>query len=265
MNLLLIVTTATGHFAAGRLKAPGFHYVQADCADAGFGATILLMAQPPQTVLTASPAEAEAIRQAIRNVTTLETPYGTYRATTMADAEALFQLLSDIRVSGPLYTVPKPVTREWVECWIEGHKEETRQGFGLLMLSRNTVDAPTGFVDLQVWPERASAEFGGGVSPDLQSASLGTKGAAILFNWLFAEIGIRLIAMTNALDNLRTEKLLGHLGFERLQDRICVSPDGSLRASMYWELTREDWRTVAREPETAAMISEFSSRERGER
>lgn len=199
------------------------------------------MAQPPDTLIDASPEEAARIRAAVRGVTTVEAPYGTYRPAVSGDAPALFQLLSDPRVSGPLYTMPKPVTLEWVQGWIALHAREAADGGGLLLLARNETDAVTGFVDLQVWPERASAEFGGGISPDLQSASMGTRGAARLFDWLFEEIGVRLIMMTNALDNVRTEKLLAHLGFARLADRVCMSPDGTERPSMYWELKREDW------------------------
>ncbi|MEM9617414.1 MAG: hypothetical protein AAF936_05580 [Pseudomonadota bacterium] len=70
------------------------------------------MAQPPGTVIKTSLDEAERIRQAISDVATIKTPYGTYRPAGSADAAALFHLLSDTRVSGPLYTVPKPVTRE---------------------------------------------------------------------------------------------------------------------------------------------------------
>jgi len=201
------------------------------------------MAQPPETVIETSPDEAESIRRAVRSVTTVKTPYGTYRPTVPADTAALFHLLSDIRVSGPLYTVPKPVTRDWVTQWIASHIDEAAQGAGLFMLARNNADEPTGFIDLQVWPERASAEFGGGISSDLQSVSLGSRGAALLFDWLFDEIGIRLIAMTNALDNVRTEKLLLHLGFQRLADRTCIAADGTERLSMYWELKRECWRS----------------------
>ncbi len=135
------------------------------------------------------------------------------------------------------------MTREWVIQWIASHISEAAQGVGLLLLARNDADEPTGFVDLQVWPERASAEFGGGIAPGLQSASLGSRGAALLFDWLFHEIGVRLIAMTNALDNVRTEKLLLHLGFQRLTERTCIAADGTDRPSMYWELKREDWRS----------------------
>ena len=93
------------------------------------------MAQPPDTAIEASPEEAESIRGAVRGITSVNVPYGTYRPAVPADAPALFRLLSDIRVSGPLYTVPKPVTRYWVEQWIDSHAREAMQGVGLLMLA----------------------------------------------------------------------------------------------------------------------------------
>lgn len=201
------------------------------------------MADPPDTVLIASREEAARIRDAVRSVVAVTTPYGTYRPATPDDADALFDLLADPRVSGPLYTVPTPATRAWVDKWIAAHRDEAAKGEGLLMLSRNEAEKPTGFVDLQVWPARASAEFGGALSPDLQSASLGSRGAAQLFDWLFCDIGVRLIVMTNSLNNVRTKKLLRHLGFTRLADRTCIAVDGVKRPSMYWELKREDWRS----------------------
>ncbi|MBB5518460.1 GNAT family N-acetyltransferase [Amphiplicatus metriothermophilus] len=202
------------------------------------------MAQPPDTILRASPEEAEAIRRAIRSARWVDTPYGAYRPARAADAEALHALLSDPRVSGPLYTIPKPVHADWIAQWIDAHAAEAARGEGLLMVARDRESALSGFVDLHVWPERASAEFGGGIRADLQSASLGSCGAAALFFWLFETIGIRLIAMTNALDNIRTSRLLAHLGFTRGADRICITAEGARRPSMYWELRRKDWRAT---------------------
>lgn len=217
------------------------------------------MAYPPNTVIAASPEEAEGIRQAVRAVVTVNTPYGNYHPSVPADIDALFQLLNDTRVVGPLYTVPKPATRDWIKQWIKMHQEETSNGTGLLMVARNEVGVTTGFVDVQVWPERASAEFGGAISPELQSTSLGTRGAAVLFDWLFREIGIRLIAMTNALDNVRTEKLLRKLGFRRLVDRVCIAANGDERPSMYWELNREDWHPAIDDPDALKKKTEFQS------
>lgn len=207
------------------------------------------MAEAPDTAIEASPEEAQAIRQAIRRAGPVATPYGAYRPASRADAAALLALLADERVGAPLYTIPKNVTRGWVDGWIAAHEDERRRGEGLLLISHNAAGEAAAFIDLQVWPERASAEFGGGVRADLQSASLGRGGAAALFDWLFRDIGVRLLAMTNALDNVRTEKLLRGLGYKRLADRVCMTAEGRERPSMYWELRREDWRSPFQEDE----------------
>jgi len=200
------------------------------------------MAQPPDTVLSALPEEAAAIRRAIQSTKLVDVPYGRYSPVRASDVADLLDLLADPRVSRALYTIPQPVTRVWVADWIKRHGGEAETGDGLLMLARDISGAATGFVDLQVWPERASAEFGGGIRADLQSASMGTRGAAALFDWLFDGVGIRLIAMTNALDNVRTARLLASLDYCRLADRQCATPSGAMRPSMYCELSRDDWR-----------------------
>lgn len=199
------------------------------------------MAEPPDTVLQVEADEADAIRRAVRGANRIVTPYGVYLPATPDDAGALFELLADERVSGPLYTIAKPVTRDWVEKWIRTHEEERAHGEGVLLLARDASGRISGFADAQIWPERSAAELGGGIRADLQSSSLGGRGAGALFNWLFRVIGVRLLAMTNAVDNIRTAKLLAGLGFERRADRLCVTANGGERASMYWELLRDNW------------------------
>lgn len=200
------------------------------------------MAEPPDTMLDVGREEAEAIRRAVRGANEVVTPYGVYLPAGAADSEALFVLLSDARVSDPLYSIAKPVTRDWVAAWIRAHEDERARGEGILLLARNTAGDVTGFADAQIWPTLSAAELGGGIRADLQSASLGQRGAGALFDWLFRGVGVRLLAMTNALDNIRTAKLLAALGFQRRGDRLCVTANGGTRASMYWELLREDWR-----------------------
>lgn len=203
------------------------------------------MAEPPDTVLDVSQEEAEAIRRNVRGANKVVTPYGVYRPAAPGDAEALFELLKDERVSGPLYTIPKPLTRNWVAAWITRHEGERRRGDGVLLLACNDAGEVSGFADAQIWPELSAAELGGGIRADLQSSALGGRGAGALFDWLFNGIGVRLLAMTNALDNVRTAKLLAALGFKRRADRICTTADGGERPSMYWELLRQDWRPPA--------------------
>jgi len=202
------------------------------------------MSEPPDTRIALTEKDAEKIRAAVRAITTIDVVYGVYAPASVAVLDEFQKFLADPRVSGPLYTIPENPARDWVRSWIEGHASEQADGRGALLIAREDADRISGFVDLQVWPEWGAAEFGGGIRADLQSGSMGTRGAARLFDWLFADIGVHLIAMTNALDNVRTERLLHHLGFVRGADRNCETPEGVTRRSMYWELQRDRWHEI---------------------
>ncbi|MEO1136057.1 MAG: GNAT family protein [Pseudomonadota bacterium] len=202
------------------------------------------MSEPPNTKLVLSERDAGKIRMAVRAITTIDVAYGVYAPASFAVLDEFQKFLADARVSGPLYTIPENPAPDWVPSWIEAHALEQAEGSGALLIARDDAGRISGFVDLQVWPEWGVAEFGGAIRADLQSGAMGTRGAARLFDWLFAEIGVQLIAMTNALDNVRTERLLHHLGFVRGTDRNCKTPEGDIRLSMYWELQRDRWHEI---------------------
>lgn len=195
------------------------------------------MEQPPDTVIEATAEEESAIRAAVRGVRELT---GGQRVATMDDAEALLDLLSDPAVNEPLYTVPNDVTLAWVQNWIAQHQAEQQAGEGVLFVTIDEDGLCTGFSDIQVWPARSAAEVGGGLRANQQSRSRGGSGAGQLFTWLFMDIGVKLLAMTCAEDNIRTQRLLERLGFTQGRPRLCTGPDGSTRPSLYWELTVED-------------------------
>jgi RimJ/RimL family protein N-acetyltransferase len=53
---------------------------------------------------------------------------------------------------------------------------------------------------------------------------------------------VRLIGLTAGLDNVRSAAAIDGAGFVRMGERESVRPDGSIRRSIYWELTRDQWR-----------------------
>ena len=55
------------------------------------------------------------------------------------------------------------------------------------------------------------------------------------------QLGVRLIALTAALDNVRSAASIDAAGFRRMGEIDSVRPDGTTRRSLYWELTREEW------------------------
>lgn len=190
----------------------------------------------PKTKLDVSQAEAEAIRIKVRQVRTLEGVFGQSRLATLDDAPAVLELLKDEQASGDVYTLPRPFSLGSVRAWIADHQKQAEKGDGLLMLVRDAEGRVIAITDFQFWPEYAACEFGGVIAAHLQSKHMGTKGISQLCDWVFSELGVRLLVMTASLENIRTRKLLGGLGFERMGEVDSIRPDGTVRRSLYWEL-----------------------------
>jgi RimJ/RimL family protein N-acetyltransferase len=95
---------------------------------------------------------------------------------------------------------------------------------------------------ITVWPDRSSAELVGAQRADLQNSGVGSRGAARTFGWMFDVLGVRLIGLTAALDNVRSARVIEAAGFVDMGERDSVRPDGTVRRSRYWEMTRDAWR-----------------------
>lgn len=200
------------------------------------------MSVPPKTVLVASAAEEAEIRDAVRAARGIETLGGRREPAQARHVAALTDLLSDPRVSAPIYTLPHPVTQDAIAAWVADFETARARGEGLLIVTYNAAGEVGGYTDAQVWPDRASGEIGGALRADLQGSGAGGAGAVRTFGWMFESLGVRLMCLTAALDNARSQKLIDAAGFIRMGERDGVRPDGTTRASVYWEMTREAWR-----------------------
>jgi len=207
------------------------------------------MSAPPVTVLRAEPGEAEAIRERVRDPDLAALGPGR-RIATAADAPALAALFQDPAVSDPIYDLPRPFTVENVRAWIETAEAERQRGEGLLLLNLDADGELAGYSKFTVWPERSSAELAGAMRASGQNVGHGSAGAVRSFGWMFESLGVRLIGLTAALDNVRSARLIDAAGFVRMGERDSVRPDGSVRRSLYWELGRDEWRSrlAARPP-----------------
>ena len=193
------------------------------------------MSAPPKTVLTATPQEEAAIRAAVRNA----------QGRTVAGPEhvdGLVALLSDPRVSDPIYDLPRPINRDTVGAWVAESEALRQEGRCILAVSLDEAGEVAGYSRFTVWPERSSAELAGARRADLQNSGQGAQGVAHSAAWMFEHLGVRLIGLTAALDNLRSAKAIDGAGFTRMGEVESVKPDGTVRRSLYWELTREEWR-----------------------
>lgn len=197
------------------------------------------MSAPPKTALTASAEEEAAIRAAVRAA----------KGHTVAGPEhvdGLFALLADPQVSDPIYDLPRPITRETVAQWVAESEALRQEGRCLLSVNFDEAGEVAGYARFTVWPERASGELAGARRADLQNSGGGRSGVARSIAWMFEGLGLRLIGLTAARDNVRSAKAIDGAGFKRMGEVESVKPDGTIRRSLYWELTRAEWARMHR-------------------
>ena len=199
------------------------------------------MSMPPKTVLEVSTEEAEAIRQAVRTADVTTLGEGRERAD-LHHVGGLVVLLSDERVSGPIYDLPKPITAESVTRWVAESQAQALAGEALLIVNLDADGEIAGYSRITVWPDRSAAELAGAVRADRQNQGQGGRGMAHSFGWIFETLGVRLMCLTAAMDSIRVQKGIDAAGFTRLGERDAVRPDSTIRRSIYWEMTRDDWR-----------------------
>lgn len=208
------------------------------------------MSAPPKTVLVATQDEERTIREAVRNAD--PTTLGPGRAIARPEyAGSLLTLLLDPAVSDPIYDLPRPLTAESVATWIAESEAQRQRGEGILFLTVDREGQVAGYSKITVWPARASAELGGALRTNLQNSGSGGAGAFQTFAWIFEALHIRLMCLTAALDNIRSARLIDRAGFIRMGERESVRGDGTIRRSLYWELTREQWDGIVASTITA--------------
>jgi RimJ/RimL family protein N-acetyltransferase len=196
---------------------------------------------PPKTVIHVSDEEAEAIRDRVRRADPASLGMGRAHAE-MKHVPGLVELLSDERVAGPIYDLPRPITADSVTRWVAEGQAQRLAGEGLLFVTLDENGKVSGYSHIQVWPERASAELAGAIRADLQGHGQGSAGMARSFGWIFETLGVQLMCLTAALDNVRSQKGIDAAGFVRMGEREVVKADGTTRRSVYWEMTADDWR-----------------------
>lgn len=203
------------------------------------------MSAPPVTVLQATPEEAAAIRQAVRTADpALITP--ATRVAGPKDIAGLVDLLSDPLVSGPIYDIPRPIDAGRIGAWIARSLRQREAGEALLTVTPDAQGRIAAYSRFTVWPERSSAELAGAQRADRQNSGHGAEGAARSFGFMFEVLGVRLVGLTAAVDNVRSAKVIEAAGFKPMGERLSALPDGGSRPSLYWEMTREDWLTQRR-------------------
>ena len=182
-----------------------------------------------------------AIRDAVRATTHLGDGPDASRLAAASDAPAFLAFLSDPAVHAPIYSLPRPLTEANVLAFIEDHLAQRDAGEGLLFVRDDGAGTILGYSDIQVWPEWAAGELGGALHPSQHRQGRGTRGAAESFTWMFEALRLDLICETASLENTATQRMLDGFGFARKGEVTSTRPDGTTRASLVWEMTRDDW------------------------
>lgn len=198
------------------------------------------MSAPPKTLLQVSVEEEMAIRAAVRTAD-LALLGARYRLADSSHVENLIALLSDPAVSDPIYDLPRPFTHDVLSAWISDARGKQARGEAILAVSLDEEGVVAGYSYFTIWPERSAAELAGAQRADGQGRGRGKIGAARSFGWMFDHLGVRLIGLTAATDNVRSALVIEAAGFQPQGERHSVRPDGSIRVSRYWELARDQW------------------------
>ncbi|UNU41546.1 N-acetyltransferase [Sphingopyxis sp. YF1] len=202
------------------------------------------MSAPPDTILAVDAAEAEAIRAAVRAADlALLGPH--HRRAGPEHVAGLVALLADPAVSDPIYDLPRPFTPAVIAAWVAGAQAAQARGEAVLAVVLDDRGTVAGYSYFTIWPDRSAAELAGANRADAQGQGRGKAGAARSFGWMFDHLGVRLIGLTAATDNIRSARVIEAAGFARRGERQSVRADGTARASLYWELTRDQWRAAA--------------------
>lgn len=199
----------------------------------------------PITRNRASDEREAAIRSAVRGAKSLPTGDGESRLAVPGDADALFAFLSDPAVHAPIRSLPSPLSPASIRSFIEQHEAEREAGEGLLFVTLDEAGEVVGYSDVGVWPEWAAGRLGGALHPRRQGEGRGTRGADASFAWMFDVLGLDLICETAVPDNVRTGKLLAHLGFESRGEITAAGADGQQQPFLVWEMTRASWQARA--------------------
>lgn len=164
-----------------------------------------------------------------------------------ATIPALYAFVRDPAVSDPIYVIPKPVTLSGVARWAHEMLAAQARGDGVTVLHFDEDGMMAGFTEFLVWPDYGAGEIGGAIRADLQGGGEGAAGFAQAVAWLFEIIGLDRIALTAGIDNLRSQAMIDRAGFVRQGELDSRRPGGTVRRSIWWELTRDQWaRRVAR-------------------
>lgn len=147
------------------------------------------------------------------------------------------------------YMLTRVETKKDLEDWVEAALKVAATGTQLpwvTVLRRNrSVVGSTRFIDLDL--HHRTVEIGHTwIAPALHAAGVNPEAKLLQLEYAFDTLGLNRVAFKTHHENLQSQAAIKKLGavYEGTFRNHCVMPDGSLRHSVWFSITKEEWPDV---------------------
>lgn len=179
----------------------------------------------------------------------LRTERLTIRPLRPEDAADLHRLVNDWEVAKTLARVPFPYPRDLADEWIASTRTQMAAGHAWHLAITGLEQAGTpeerevlvGCIGLTRDAGKREAELGYWVGRRFWGHGVGPEAAGRVVSWAFANIDVDRLVASALVDNERSQKLLGRIGFRETGDgvRDFVARGGPMPVKLF-EMTRAD-------------------------
>jgi RimJ/RimL family protein N-acetyltransferase len=147
------------------------------------------------------------------------------------------------------YMLTRVETPQDLEAWLEAALKAAASGTQLpwvtVLQNDNRVVGSTRFIDLDL--NHRTVEIGHTwITPELHQAGVNPEAKLLQLAYAFDTLGLNRVAFKTHHENLQSQAAIRKLGatHEGTFRNHYVMPDGSLRHSVWFSITKEDWPQV---------------------
>jgi RimJ/RimL family protein N-acetyltransferase len=146
------------------------------------------------------------------------------------------------------YMLTRVSNRSELESWLDSALAARANGqvpWVTILKPENRIVGSTRLIDLDL--HHRTAEIGHTwISPRLQGASVNPEAKLLQLRYAFEDLGLNRVAFKTHHENLQSQAAIRKLGavYEGTFRNHYVMPDGSLRHSVWFSITKEEWPSV---------------------
>ncbi|HTF61859.1 MAG TPA: GNAT family protein [Edaphobacter sp.] len=161
------------------------------------------------------------------------------------------------------YMLTRVSNRSELEGWMESALAANGNGhivWATILKAENRIVGSTRLIELDM--RHRTAEIGHTwISPRWHGASVNPEAKQLQLRYAFEELGLNRVAFKTHHENLQSQAAVRKLGavYEGTFRNHNVMPDGSLRHSVWFSITREEWPQVRSRLEERLRVDQPSS------